>query len=266
MKCWNVAMEGGVVTAAHDNPPMNYFTAEGAAELAELIEQWADPQVRAIVLTGAVPGRFITHYSVEELAALAADPGALAALGTGLNTGYYDLLRWLRGLGKPVIAAINGDAMGGGFELCLWCDIRILARGDYRVGLPETRLGIIPGGSGTQMLARLLGPGKAIEVILRGSVLDPEAALAAGLVHELADDACARAQMIARDLATLSPKAMAAAKIAVYDGADLPLDAGLMVEAGASVGVIGSREGLAFMTDYLAQPLEARRAWLDRGV
>lgn len=266
MALWNVTIDNGVVTAAHNNPPMNYFTAEGATELADLIAQWADPAVRAVVLTGAVPGRFITHYSVEELATIAGDPHALAALGTGLNTGYYDLLRRLRGLGKPVIAAINGDAMGGGFELCLWCDIRILARGNYRVGLPETRLGIIPGGSGTQMLARLLGAGKAIEMVLRGRVVDPEAALAIGLVHELADNALDRAQAIARDLAEESPAAMAAAKTAIYDGIDLTLAEGLMLEANASIGVIGSVEGHSRMNAYLAQPTDRRRDWLDSAV
>lgn len=266
MTFWNVTVTGGVVTAAYDNAPKNYFTAEGAAELAELIAQWADPSVRCVVLTGTVPGCFITHYSVDELAELAADPAALAALGTGLNTGYYDMLGQLRALRKPVIAAINGDAMGGGFELCLWCDIRILAQGDYRVGLPETRLGIIPGGSGTQMLARLLGAGKAIEMVMRGRLAAPDEALELGLVHEVADDALARALEIAHDLAGQAPGALAAAKAAIYGGSDMPLADGLLVEANESVGVIGSPEGLARMTEYLAQPLDRRRDWLDSAV
>lgn len=264
MTFWKITEENGVVTAAHDNPPMNYLTAEGAAELGDLITRWKDPAVRAVVLTGAVPGRFITHYSVEELAALAGNPDALAGIGTGLNAGYYDLLRRLRGLKKPIIAAINGDAMGGGFELCLWCDIRVISRGDHRVGLPETRLGIIPGGSGTQMLSRLVGAGCAIDMIMRGRLFDPEAALGNGLVHEVADDALDRALAIARDLAGMSPHAMAAAKTAVYDGIDLPLDDGLMVEAQKSTAVIGSPEGYARMTEYLAQPDQERRAWLDK--
>jgi len=264
MTYWSVTRDGAVAIATYLNPPMNYFTADGAAELAELITDWAAPDVRAVVLVGGVPGRFITHYSVEELAELAADPVALAQLGTSLNTGYYELLQRLRDLPKPVIAAINGDAMGGGFELCLACDIRILQYGDHRVGLPETRLGIIPGGSGTQTLSRLLGAGKAIEFVLRGRVVSPEDALALGLVHELAHDAQSRAIVIAQDLASESPLAMAMAKRAVYGGSDLPFEEGLMVEAEASVSVIGSSEGLESMQRYLSEPLDRRRDWLDR--
>lgn len=266
MSFWKLTESEGVVVAAHDNPPMNYLTAGAVKELDVLIRAWADPEVRAVVLTGAIPGRFVTHYDVAETAALAADPPAFAAHGTQLITAYHDVLGRLRGLPKPVIAAMSGDTMGGGLELSLWCDIRILARGDYRVGLPETRVGIIPGGSGTQMLARLLGPGKAIEMILRGRLLSPEAALAEGLVHELADDAAARAVAIARDLAALSPAALAAAKIAVYQGIDRPLAEGLLIEAAAAVEVIGSAEGRAQMETYLAEPLEGRRRLLDRAV
>src|SRR5699024_9005364 len=89
-----------------------------------------------------------------------------AVVGTTLNRGYQSLLLSLRNLPKVVIAAMNGNTMGGGFELSLACDIRVGERGDYRYGFPEVRFGIIPGGGGTQRLSRLIGAGRATEFIL----------------------------------------------------------------------------------------------------
>ncbi|MFI5314727.1 MAG: enoyl-CoA hydratase/isomerase family protein [Myxococcota bacterium] len=265
MALWRVEREpNGVAVATYANPPMNYFCAQGTQELGELIRAWADPGVRAVVLTGGIAGRFITHYSVEELAALAADHATMRALGLGLNHGYHELLRSLRDLRKPVIAAMNGDTMGGGFELSLSCDIRIAAAGDYRIGLPEVTLGILPGGSGTQRLSRLLGAGRAIDFLLRGRICRPEEALELGLVHETAPDALARARALAADLAQLSPIAIAEIKRAVYHGSDLTLEGGLVVESESFMATMFSAEGLAAMREYVAQPLEKRRDWLER--
>jgi len=264
MSLWTVGSTNGVVVATYTNPPMNYFCAEGTSELGDLVRAWRSPEVRAVVLTGGLDGRFITHYSVEELLALAEDREALRRMGSSLNHGYHELLRSLRDLPKPVIAAMNGDAMGGGFELSLSCDIRIAARGDHRIGLPEVTLGILPGGCGTQRLSRLLGPGRAIDFILRGRVCRPEEALRIGLVHELAPDAAARARELARGLSALSPLALAEIKRAVYQGAEVHLEAGLEIEADAFVRAMQSPEGVEAMRDYVALPLEKRRDWLER--
>ncbi|MBM4334334.1 MAG: enoyl-CoA hydratase/isomerase family protein [Deltaproteobacteria bacterium] len=265
MKLWRAETgTNGVVVATYTNPPMNYFCAEATQELGTLIRQWADPSVRAVVLTGGMRGKFITHYSVEELAQLASDRPMLAALGRSLNHGYHELLGSLRDLAKPVIAALNGDTMGGGFELSLACDIRIAAAGDHRIGLPEITLGILPGGSGTQRLSRLLGASRAIDFILRGRICRPEEALAFGLVHEVADDALARANALAAGLAELSPVAVAEIKRSVYQGSELHLEAGLVIEAEAFMTTMRSDEGLAAMNEYVALPLEKRRGWLER--
>jgi enoyl-CoA hydratase len=265
MSLWKTERDAsGVVVATYTNPPMNYFCAQGTQELGALIPTWSDPAVRAVVLTGGMTGKFITHYSVEELAALSADHGTMRALGLGLNHGYHELLRSLRDLPKPVIVAMNGDTMGGGFELSLSCDIRIAAAGDYRIGLPEATLGILPGGSGTQRLSRLLGAGRAIDFILRGRICRPEEAIQIGLVHEVAPDALARARAIASDLAQLSPIALAEIKRCVYRGSDVSLDAGLVIESESFMATMFSKEGLDTMREYVAQPLEKRRAWLER--
>lgn len=265
MALWKTELTpDGVVVATYANPPMNYFCAAGTAELGALVSAWRDPAVRAVVLTGGMPGKFITHYSVEELAALAADRPAMRALGSALNHGYHELLTSVRNLPKPVIAAMNGDTMGGGFELSLSCNIRIAAAGDHRFGLPEVTLGILPGGSGTQRLSRLIGAGRAIDFILRGRICRPEEALAFGLVHEVVPDALARAKALASGMAELSPVAIAEIKRAVYQGAEVHLEAGLAIEGEAFMATMFSDEGLAAMQAYVALPLDKRRDWLER--
>src|SRR5258707_4416723 len=120
---------------------MNYFCADGAAELGALIEAWREPSIKAVVLSGGMPGRFITHYSVEELLSYAEDRTAMRQAGTALHDGYHALLLSLRNLPKPVIVAMNGDAMGGGFELCLACGTPVAGSGDvcYRMAPGQIR-------------------------------------------------------------------------------------------------------------------------------
>ena len=266
MPMWRTEAKNGVVVATYNNPPMNYFCAEGTTELAVLIEQWKSAEVRAVILTGGMAGKFIMHYSVEELAGYASNREALRVIGVSLTAGYHKLLDDLRALPKPVIAAMNGDTMGGGFELSLSCDIRIAARGDHRFGLPEVKLGIIPGGSGTQKLTRLIGLAKAIEFVLRGRVVPPEEALGLGLDHEVAGDALVRAKEIAAEMALLPPLALAMAKRSVYAGFDTHLQAGLQIEDSAFLETMMSDDGLAAMQAYVAQPHEKRRACLERPV
>lgn len=263
MSLWSTENVGGVVIATYTNPPMNYFCAQGAQELSALIDRWASPDIRAVVLTGVPKGPFITHYSVEELLSYAEDRDSFKQAGTALNDGYHGLLLRLRDLPKPVIAAMNGDAMGGGFELCLACDIRVAGSGDHRFGLPEVKLGIIPGGSGTQRLARLIGAGRAIEFVLRGRVVTPEMALGLGLVHELAADALTRAREIAAEMSTLSAHAVGMVKRAVYDGIDTNLAAGLKIEAQSFVSTMLSDDAVQAMRYYVSLPTSKRRAWLE---
>ena len=264
MALWKSEIKDRVAIATYTNPPMNYFNADGTRELAALIEAWRDPAIRVVVLTGGIAGKFITHYSVEELLQYASDREALRVAGTSLTAGYHRLLTSLRDLPKPVIVAMNGDAMGGGFELCLSCDIRIGQHGDHRFGLPEVKLGILPGGSGTQRLSRLIGAGRAIDLILRSRVVRPEEALTLGLIHELADDALARACEIAREMAALPPIAIARAKHAVYLGSDTHLQAGLDIEGSAFLETMLSDDARAAMKAYVALPFEQRRAWIER--
>lgn len=262
---WKVERDGAIVVAAHRNPPMNYLSSLGSEEFSALVDEWRDPSIRVVVLCGDVPGRFITHFSVEELVELSRDRDDLVEAGAVLTDDYHAMLQRLNDLPKPVVSALNGDTMGGGFEITLAGDIRIGERGDYRYGFPEVKLGILPGGTGTQRLSRLVGVGAAIEFILRGRIVTPEEGLELGLVHELADDARARAIEIAGELAALPPVSMAMVKRAVYTGVDLPLRHGLRVESDASYQTRLSADAVTAMQHYVEIPPEERRDYFENG-
>jgi enoyl-CoA hydratase/carnithine racemase len=261
MAYWDVQERGGIVVAAHDNPPMNYLVAGGTAELAKLIESWRRPEVRVVVITGAPKDKYITHYSVEELVQSGDDPERLRQSAHGLIFGYHALLRSFAYLDKPVIAGMTGDTMGAGLELSLNCDIRIAQRGDFRIGFPEVALGILTG-TGSQLLARMIGLGRALDFLLRSRVVTPEGALELGIVNELADDARARAIEVAEGMAKLSTVSVIAAKRSIVRGANLPIEEGLRIEGEEWLKTIVTPEAMRLMRDYVATPFEKRRDWL----
>lgn len=264
MRLWETTLENGVLTSTYVFPPMNYIGADGTRQMVDLIRSWESPGIRAVVVKGGIPGKFITHYHGEELATI--DPALIencGNLGISPIPGYSEMLRRLQRLPKPVIAAMNGDAMGGGFEFCLACDIRIGERGDYRYGLPETKLGLIPGGGGTQRLSRLIGVAKAMEFILRGRVVVPETALDLGIVGELVDDAARRAGEIASELAAMPAIGLARAKKTIYEGSEIHLDGGLELENSAFVETMLSVDTQTVVQRYLGLPVGERRNWVD---
>ncbi|MEY4239933.1 MAG: hypothetical protein RL339_2534 [Pseudomonadota bacterium] len=197
------------------NPPRGYMNATSAAELlVALQDALAAPEVRAIVFTGGLPGVFIRHYDVGEIKVVAGAlrAGAIQPGGDRAASPIYALIDLMLACEKPTIAAINGICMGGGCEFALCCDIRIAEAGDFTIGLPETRLGIIPGVGGLQLLARIVGLSRAREMVMRGRVVAPAEALRMGLVDEIAPSARDRALAIATELADRPPHAVAAAK------------------------------------------------------
>jgi enoyl-CoA hydratase len=258
---WVVEQEDGVSVAALNTGPMNYMTGGAIGEFRDIITSWNDPSVRVGIITGGVPNKYITHYSVEELVEMGDDPAALAKSGPGLIYPYHLLLQSLPKLPKPIIAAMSGDTMGCGLELSLNCDIRIAQRGDYVIGFPEVALGILTG-TGSQLLARSIGQGPALDFMLRSRTVSPEGALELGIVHELADDARARAIEVAHGLVRQSPVSLAAAKRSVIEGANLPLAEGLRIEAEEWLKTIVTDIAMEKMRDYVAQPFEARNEWV----
>ena len=186
----------------------------------------ADPDVAVLVLTGGGEKAFVAGADIGEMASMDAREGQ--AFGRFLTTS-FDLLERSP---KPVIAAINGFALGGGCELAMACHIRIAAD-NARFGQPEVSLGLIPGAGGTQRLQRLVGRGKAMELILTGEMISAEEAHRIGLVNQVVPAAELRTRVAAVGacIGSRSPVALARAIDAVMTGGDLGLDDAMRLEA-----------------------------------
>jgi enoyl-CoA hydratase len=193
---------------------------------AVLDELGGDTEVRAIVLTGAGEKAFAAGADISELAQV------LAVEGQQLAANGQRVFSKLENLGKPVIAAINGFALGGGCELAMACTFRIASE-TARLGQPEVKLGLLPGYGGSQRLPRLVGKGAALKLILTGEMIGAAEALRIGLVDEVvpAAELLLRAEALAGMIAGMAPVAVAQSIAAVHAGYDLPLNEALAHEA-----------------------------------
>lgn len=227
---------GAIAIVQIANPPDGFMDATTVAELDAVTGGFErDRELKVAVFAGGLPGIFIRHYSVVELEALAR---GLKAKGKTFDPAkpaperILDRVFRRLELGHVVtIAAIDGHAMGGGFEFALACDLRIAGQGSYAIGLPEINLGILPGAGGTQKLARLVGTARALELTLRGRTVGPREALRLGLVHEVAaEGALARAESIAREVAAKPARALRHIKHLVRGAETMTLEHGLAVE------------------------------------
>ncbi len=252
MKQISIEIQGrvGVVTMT---PPELYMNAETVTELAAAVKQVErDPAVGAVLLTGGNADYFIRHYDVRELetyAKILRKHGPNDPLKPVLEENETTLLfRRISHSPKPFVAAINGHAMGGGFELALACDLRIAQAGDYQLGQPEVNIGILPGAGGTQRLARVVGSARALELTLTGRTVGPEEALVLGMVHEVAPaPVLERALAVARTLAAKPPKALAHIKRLVRHETERPLDDGLLQERTLFRDLLVSDDAVALM-------------------
>jgi len=232
---------------------LNALNRKTLEELSGALEEIRDDDsVRAVILTGAGEKAFVAGADISELEQLESlSAQATARFGQRVT-------RLIESLGKPVIAAVNGFALGGGCELALACTLRI-ASDKARFGQPEVKLGLIPGYGGTQRLARLVGCGRALELILTGDPISAEEALRIGLVNRVvpADALMEEAHKIATSIAAAGPVAVQLAMEAVYDGYGLTLDDGLVREAnlfGLVFGTEDAKEGLrAFLEKRKAE-------------
>ena len=206
---------------------LNALNAATLKELGSAIgELSANSAVRAILLTGAGEKAFAAGADIQELAKVSAMDGhALALCGQSL----FDRIE---NCGKPVIACVNGFALGGGCELALACTIRIASE-TAKFGQPEVKLGIIPGYGGSQRLPRLVGKGAALKLILTGEMIPALEALRIGLVEEVVapNQLLTRGEHIARTIAAQAPLAVEKCLEAVHAGYDLPLRQALDLEA-----------------------------------
>ena len=243
------ACEGAVGYITLNGHPGNNYDLAGMEELARIIDSAADDAVaKVIVIRSAVRGifcigadlRYLTEASLEDNTALL---NCVRATFSKIAT-----------VPKPFIALIQGHALGGGLELALACDFRFAAEGNYQIGLPETSLGFMPGSGGTQRLARLIGPTKALELMFLAKRLTPVAAHALGILDHLfpAAEAADRTGEYAHDLAQRSSFAMGSIKLAVWQGIEMPLSEGLELEKKYAVPAIrssDSKEGIRAFTE-----------------
>jgi enoyl-CoA hydratase len=233
------------------NPPLNLVTRELLDELNEALAtlQAAEPgDVRAVVVTGAGERAFSAGSDVGEFEAQRG-PGGRERLALEERTSSR-----IAALPMPTIAAIEGNALGGGLELALACDLRI-ASARAKLALPEVRLAVIPGAGGTQRLPRVVGLARAKELVLTGKVLDADEAARIGLVHEVvpAGEAVSRATAIGEEIAARGPIAVREAKRLLDDALDTPLEDGLAAELEASLRVFATDDLLEGSSSFFAK-------------
>ena len=233
-------METGdrVATITIDRPEKrNALNGQVRAELMEALDVLEpDDDVRVVIITGAGDNAFVAGADIGEFAERTPLEQRRAMEGRRAFTAVATFP-------KPVIASINGYALGGGCELAMACDLRIAARG-ARLGQPEVNLGILPGGGGTQRLPRLVGLGRAMRLILTGELITAEEAHTIGLVDVLVDDdqLADRTRQLAASIAKHSPVALKLIKEAVRASAEMPLSAGLELERELFVTAFASED------------------------
>ncbi len=231
------------------NPPLNLTTEAMFHELAAACAtlEDADPaEVRAVVVTGTGERAFSAGSDVKAFES-GRGPDGPARLALEEET-----VSRLARLPMPTIAAIEGNALGGGLELALACDIRVASE-RARLGLPEVRLGVTPGAGGTQRLPRVVGAAIARELILTGRVLSAEEALAIGLVTRVvpAGQAITEAEAVGEEIAKRGPLAVREAKRLIDQAMDLSLDDGLAAELEASVRIFDTQDMLEGASAFL---------------
>jgi enoyl-CoA hydratase/carnithine racemase len=244
-----VAVDGGVATVTIDNPPINLFDLALYLEMQRLAAELRDdPDARVVVLRSATPGFFIAHFDVGLILRIPAD----LPEPTELND-FHAMCETFRTMPKATIAVIEGRAGGGGSELALSCDMRFAARETAVFNQPEVALGIIPGGSGTQRLARLVGRSRALEIVLGCDDVDADLAerwgwvnraLPAGALWDYVDRLAAR-------IASFPPHAVAEAKASVLR-AEKDVVADLLAEGAAFQRTLGGSGTRVTMERFLA--------------
>ena len=223
-----VSLGNGIAVIRFANPPEGFMDEGTEAGLTAALDQVEeDDAVRAVILTGAQEDVFIRHYDVRILEARSRKMAARGLVFTPdrpvPEPALHRNMRRIEQSAKPYIAAINGAAMGGGYELALACDIRLAQAGDYPIGLPEVNLGILPGAGGTQRLSLLVGQGRALEYCLTGRTFTPAEAAAAGLVNACVDGfVLDHALEIARRMVAHPPLALAHIKRLIRGAAPDP--------------------------------------------
>jgi enoyl-CoA hydratase len=252
-----IEVADGIVWVTIDRPgKRNALNARVRSELLAAFDELRDrDEVRVVVITGSGDRAFVAGADIAEFA----ERSPLEQRATMQGRRIFEELA---SYPKPVIAMINGYALGGGCELAMACDIRVAAR-SAKLGQPEIRLGLIPGGGGTQRLPRLVGPGRAMRMVLSGELIDAVEAERIGLVDSVFEDAELRPRTaaLAREIAEQSPIALRLAKAALRAAEETAMSVGLALERELFITAFSSddrREGVAAFLEKRPAKFHAR--------
>jgi enoyl-CoA hydratase/carnithine racemase len=228
----------GVGSIALDNPPANSYDLQVMSEFGAAVDDAIESSARAVVVRSASEKFFSAGADVKKF--LEGDVAANMEM-IGVSQAAF---RRMAAADAVFIAHIAGHALGGGLEIALACDVRLATAGHYKLGTPEVTLGLLPGNGGTQRLTRLLGPSRAMDVLLTGRTFTPAEAHDWGLIAALYDpeEADDRVRAYAVTLARGPALAIAAIKRCVHEGGELPLSEGLALEAELVEHLFGSRD------------------------
>lgn len=239
----------GIATLTINRPQaLNALTSDVLTELGRALDQLdSDPAVKVIILTGAGEKAFVAGADIKEMAAMTSYEGHQFAC-----MGQHVLLAMAK-MKTPVIAAVNGFALGGGLELALACDF-IYAAAKAKLGFPEVTLGIMPGFGGTQNLSRRIGSGRASELIFSGKIITAEKALAWGIVNEIfaPEELMSKARETAAIIAGVGSLGVAYAKDAMVNGLNMTKEDGFRYEAalfGVLFATADQKEGMGAFID-----------------
>lgn len=247
---------GNYVICYLSNPPTHTLTSSGVNEIHTFLDQIEKrDDLRVLAFTGDGENVFIKHYEVGELANTAErnletkkdkqDPKELHA--------FHTMLLRLRDLDAIVVAGINGNTAGGGCEFSLGCDLRIMADGNFLIGLPETSVGILPGGGGTQRLSRLIGSSRALDLILHAQLVSPKEAFDLGIINKLVSQVSFNQELISycEDLSNRAPIALQQVKKIIHQGLEMTLEESLLVEQKAFDVTMNSKDAARAMRALL---------------
>ncbi|WP_203555906.1 enoyl-CoA hydratase-related protein [Bacillus sp. B15-48] len=219
-----------------DHPPVNSLSDEVKAELLTALES-IKAKNKCVILTGTGEKTFVAGADIRELANLDEESGRARVFKSKEFFSYID------NYPIPIIAAINGSALGGGFEVVMCCDISVAVK-EVKIGLPEVNLGIIPGGGGTQRLTRYVSPGMAKLMIYTGKLLSADEAYQLGIVQNVVEreGLLTEAEAIARQIAKKPPLAVQSSKIAINKGLNATLEDSLNTEAELFAKLCGTKD------------------------
>ena len=247
---------GNYVICYLSNPPTHTLTSSGVNEIHAFLDQIEKrDDLRVLAFTGDGENVFIKHYEVGELANTAErnlETKKDKQVPKELHAFHTMLLR-LRDLDAIVVAGINGNTAGGGCEFSLGCDLRIMADGNFLIGLPETSVGILPGGGGTQRLSRLIGSSRALDLILHAQLLSPKEAFDLGIINKLVSKVSFNQELISycEDLSNRAPIALQQVKKIIHQGLEMTLEESLLVEQKAFDVTMNSKDAARAMRALL---------------